>query len=270
MKSKTLGNRAEHFASFQDPSVIASYQYRPPFPPEVFTVLAGLITETPRRVLDIGCGTGFVARGLLPFVDTLDAVDVSAGMIEMGKRLPGGDDPRLRWIVGRAEEAPLDPPYALITAGDSIHWMDWPVLLPRLGTMLTANGYLAIFACGQEPPPWQADLLPIIQRYSTIRDYRPFDLVDALVRPGLFTVHGTHTTAPIPFTQSVEDYVASFHGRSSFSRERMPPGDIAAFDAAVRDLVTAYNPAAVTLSIVTTITWGKPHRPISGCQDMSP
>jgi SAM-dependent methyltransferase len=258
MGAMRASNRAEHFAAFQDPSVIQSYRYRPPFPPEVFTVLAGLITETPRRVLDLGCGTGFVARELLPYVDAVDAVDVSAGMIEVGKQLPSGDDPRLSWILGRAEDAPLDPPYALITAGDSLHWMDWPVLLPRLRGMLTATGHLAVFECGQEPPPWQAEIIPIIQRYSTIRNYTPFNLIDELVRRSLFTAHGTHTTAPIPFTQSVEEYIASFHGRSSFSRERMAPADADAFDAAVRDLVMAYNPTTVTLSLVTTITWGKP------------
>lgn len=258
MEPKMDGNWAEHFTSFQHPSVIQSYQYRPPFPPEVFSVLSRLITDTPRRVLDLGCGTGFVARELLPFVDAIDAVDVSAGMIAVGQQLPGGDDPRLCWVLGRAEDAPLNPPYALITAGDSLHWMDWPVLLPRLREMLTANGYLAIFECGQEPPPWQAELRPLIVRYSTIRNYRPYNLIDELKRLGLFALHGTHTTVPIPFTQSIEDYVASFHGRSSFSHDRMPPGDAAAFDAAVRNLVMAYNPETVTLSLVTTIAWGKP------------
>lgn len=258
MEPQSARIQAEHFTAFQDPSVIASYRYRPQFPPEVFTVLASLITETPRRVLDLGCGTGFVARELLPFVDAVDAVDVSRGMMEEGKQLPGGDDPRLRWILGRAEDTALDPPYALITAGDSLHWMDWAVLLPRLRAMLTANGHLAIFDNGQEPPPWQADLLPIIRRYSTIRDYTPCNVVDELVRIGRFTVEGAHTTAPIPFIQSVAEYIASFHGRSSFSHDRMAPEDAAAFDAAVRALVAAHTDGSVTLSLTTTITWGQP------------
>ena len=203
MRPKNARMQTEYFATFQDPSVIASYQYRPPFPPEVFIVLSGLITDMPRRVLDLGCGTGFVARELLPFVDSVDAVDVSAGMIEVGKQLPGGDDARLRWILGRAEEAPIDPPYALITAGDSLHGMDWPVLMLRLREMLTANGHLAIFENGQEPPPWQAELQSIILRYSPKREYTPFNLIDELVRLGLFTIHGGHRTAPVPFTQSV-------------------------------------------------------------------
>lgn len=90
----------------------------------MFNVLVGLIAGEPRTVLDLGCGTGFIARPLAPRVDRVDAIDVSEAMIEEGKRLPGGDHPHLQWIVGRAEDVALHPPYALITAGDSLHWME--------------------------------------------------------------------------------------------------------------------------------------------------
>src|SRR5438270_13066726 len=106
--------RADVAAAFEDRGVAASYRYRPQYPPAPFELLAGSIVDKPRAVLDIGCGTGFLARPLAPLVDRLDAVDVSAAMIEEGRHLPGGDDPRLRWIVGRVEDAPLDPPYALV------------------------------------------------------------------------------------------------------------------------------------------------------------
>jgi hypothetical protein len=64
-------------------------------------------------------------------------------MIEEGKRLPGGDDPRLRWMVGRIEDAPLDPPYALVTAGDALTLMDWDTVLLRLADALTPAGLFA-------------------------------------------------------------------------------------------------------------------------------
>jgi 2-polyprenyl-3-methyl-5-hydroxy-6-metoxy-1,4-benzoquinol methylase len=111
--------------AFQDRSVAAAYRLRPPYPPETFEVLAGLLADGPRVALDVGCGDGAIARPLAPLVDRVDAVDASAAMIEAGKGLPGGGHPRLRWIIGRAEDAPLRPPYALVTAGSSLHWMDW-------------------------------------------------------------------------------------------------------------------------------------------------
>ena len=47
-------------------------------------------------------------------------------MIARGQDLPGGDLPNLCWILGRAEEAIFArATYGLVTAGDSLHWMDW-------------------------------------------------------------------------------------------------------------------------------------------------
>lgn len=259
MEPKNARMRAGQSTAFQDSSVIAAYGYRPTYPAETFAVLAGLIDgDTPRRVLDLGCGTGLITRELLPFVDAIDAVDVSAGMIAGGRRLPGGDDPRIDWIVGRVEEVALAPPYALATAGDSLHWMDWHDVLPKIGAALGDGAVLAIMDLTIGPTPWRAELLPVIQRYSTAKDYVPFAVADEVERLGLFVVHGRHTTTPVPFTQSVDDYIASFHGRSSFSRERMTPEDYAAFDAAVRAVVTLYDAETVTQSIVTTIVWGRP------------
>ena len=74
-------------------------------------------------------------------------------MIEQGKVLLNGDHPKLRWIVGPAEEVGLDPPYALITAGESVHWMDWYTVMPRFAHMLTASRYLAILGVEHLPAP---------------------------------------------------------------------------------------------------------------------
>jgi ubiquinone/menaquinone biosynthesis C-methylase UbiE len=84
----------------------AAYRHRPPYPPAVFGVLAELIVDQPRAVLDVGCGDGALARHLVASVDRVDAVDVSVAMVENGRELPGGDHPRLRWMVGRVEEVP--------------------------------------------------------------------------------------------------------------------------------------------------------------------
>src|SRR6185437_12928782 len=54
---------------------------------------------------------------------------ISAAMIEAGRRRPGGDNARLRWLAGAAETVPLPGRYALVTAGASLHWMDWALVL---------------------------------------------------------------------------------------------------------------------------------------------
>jgi trans-aconitate methyltransferase len=261
-KPDFLGQR--YAAAFQEASVAAAYQARPPYPAAVFDLLAGLLGDQPGKVLDAGCGTGFLARPLAARVSQvahIDAVDISPAMIEQGKRLPHGESPRLTWMLGALEDAPLDPPYTLITAGDSLHWMDWATVMPRFAGLLTPNGALAILGVGQLPTRWDDDLLPIIRLYSVVAGHQQYDLIEELKTRGLFQEAGRQTTASIPFTQTLDSYVESFHGRASFPRERMGVPAAAAFDAEVRALVATHSPYSVTLQLVTEIVWGKPLRP---------
>ena len=92
---------------FKDPRVIAAYPARPPYAHGAIELLSDLAIDRPRRVLDIGCGPGDIARRLAPLVDHLDAVDFSAGMIELGRRLPGGDAANLSWVLAAVEDAPF-------------------------------------------------------------------------------------------------------------------------------------------------------------------
>jgi methylase of polypeptide subunit release factors len=48
----------EYGQQFQDESVAAVYRKRPPYPAEVFDTLEGLMAAGPKRVLDLGSGTG--------------------------------------------------------------------------------------------------------------------------------------------------------------------------------------------------------------------
>ena len=107
-------------AAFGHPGVARAYRHRPPYPDEVFDVLQSLISDRPRTVLDIGAGEGALARPLARRADHVDALDISAAMVAEGRERPGGRVPNLRWIVGAAETAPLDGPYALVTAGASL------------------------------------------------------------------------------------------------------------------------------------------------------
>lgn len=255
-KPNSLGPK--YSAAFQDASVVAAYPTRPPYPAKTFDILVGLMASEPHNVLDVGCGTGDIARRLAALVARVDAVDVSSRMIALGKTLPGGDGPNLRWIEGTAEAAPIEPPYAMVTAAESLHWMDWPVVMPRLRDALVADGYLAMIErCEQSP--WYDDLRPLFNHYSTNREFRPYTLSDELAHRGLFSTTGKRTTAGTPFDQSVDAYIESLHSRSSFSRERMRPEDVAAFDAHVRHVVAPYAQGDMLIYLVdATVVWGKP------------
>jgi hypothetical protein len=172
---------------------------------------------------------------------------------------PGGDDPRLCWIAGAMEDVPLTGPYALITTGESLHWMDWPVVMQRFRNLLAPGGWLAIVNRVEAPNPWAAELQQIINRYSTNREYQPYDLIQELTQRGLLRVAGSERTEYGPFTQSIDDYIESIHSRNGFSRDRMTAAAALAFDRAARETL---QPDAikdrVTLHVSGSVVWGTP------------
>jgi trans-aconitate methyltransferase len=248
----------EHAEVFKHHSIAEAYRYRPPYSTELFDILAGLISGEPRRVLDVGSGTGNIARNLIGRVESIDAVDFSQRMIEQGKQLPNGDHPHLRWLYGRVEEVELNPPYALVTAGESLHWMDWNIVLPRFHEVLIPDAYLAIVEQEAEPDPWSL-LSEIIPHYTTNKGYYTYDMVEALEQQKLFHKVGDKKTVPIAFVQSIDDYIESYHSRSGFSRERMGIESVQAFDQEARKiLLKIYADGNVTLQVVGRIVWGIP------------
>ena len=137
MTSKPGQWSSNYAQMFKDWSVAEDYRFRPGYTPETFLILGRLMAgRAPRRVLDVGCGTGFLARELTHYADHFDAIDFSVPAIEQGKSLPGGDSPKLRWLCAPMEEARLDATYDLITAGASLHWVDWEVVMPMFGRLL--------------------------------------------------------------------------------------------------------------------------------------
>jgi SAM-dependent methyltransferase len=259
-RAKPRGLGPDYAAQFCDASVADAYQHRPPYPLEVFDILADLVKGEPRRVLDLGCGRGEIARPLLDRVDQIDAVDASAAMIERGRALPGGDGPRLHWIVGPAESAALRPPYGLVVAASSLHWMDWEIVLPRLREALRPGAFVAIFDDQTMPIPWTEQLNALIPRYSTNREFEPYRLLDELESRGLFRLAGSRRTQAVPFRQPIDAYVESFHSRNGFSRQRQSVADARAFDDAVRAIVAphAVGDGEVELELCSTVHWGWP------------
>jgi len=188
----------------------------------------------------------------------VDAVDFSREMIEHGRRLPNGDHPHLRWIHGRVEDVALDPPYALVMAGASLHWMDLHTVLPRCHQLLTPGGFLAIVTNDTTPDAWSI-LGEIVPRYRIDGGYESFDMIGQLEQHDLFEVVGQTKVGPMLFRQSVDEYIESYHSRSGFSRERIGAAKAAAFDEEARKhLLGSYSDGMLTLQVTGSVVWGLP------------
>ena len=243
--------------AFKVQRVVDAYQHRPPYPPEVFDILTSLITDEPRTVLDVGAGSGDIARHLVNTVEQVDAVDFSQSMIERGKHLPNGDSPHLRWIYGKVEEVQLSPPYALITAGSSIHWLEWEKAFPLFRSILTTHGYLALVYRRTQPMPWDADLRKLRAQLLTPGHRRWARAAEELEARGFFSRHGERSTAPVLFFQSIDDFIEGLHSRSS--SELLSPQQAADFDRQIRSLLLHYHPNGILpLHVVGQVIWGRP------------
>src|SRR5206468_3283169 len=135
-------------------------------------------------------------------------------MIEAGKQMPYGADPKINWIVGGIETVDLQPPYALIVAAASLHWMPWEATLPRFARVLSQNGYLGLVENTGLPKAWDEESSPIVAHYSMNRDYRAYSMGDVaaeLQRRGLFQQVGVIEAQPVRFCQSVDSWIEAFH-----------------------------------------------------------
>lgn len=248
-------------ARFKHRSMAESYELRPPYPEETYRILLGLPGVTSGSVLDVGCGTGRIARSLVDHVAGVDAVDFSREMIRVGRSLDKGGHPDLNWILGRAEEVALKPGYALVTAGASIHWMDWSIVFPRFRELLNPDGCLAIVE-GDRPfnSPWGEAERALIRQYSTNRHFQQIDFIQELVNRNHLLPVGDRKTAPVHFSQTIDDYVESFHSRESMTREHMEDGNVRSFDAELSRVLADFadDEGIIHFQLQTRVVWGRP------------
>jgi SAM-dependent methyltransferase len=245
--------------AFEDDEVARNYRYRQPYPPEVFEILQGLLVE-PRTVLDAGSGTGALTIRLARFAKRVDAIDPSAAMLRVARRMPGSDNERIRWIEGTAESVRLEPPYGLITSGASIHWMDPEVVMPRFREALAPGGVLAIVNSESiySEQEWRGEFITLIRTFEPVAHHLEFvDLVRSLEASGHFVRDGQRTAAPVPYEQSVDDYIAMLASTSSLSRTTLG-ARADDFERDARALLARHSLTRVRAELVAEVVWGRP------------
>ena len=104
-------------------------------------------SDDPRRVLDVGCGTGLLLRLLaarLPEAERLLGIDAAAGMIAAAKSV--ANDSRLTFSEGFAENLPYpDETFDLVVSSTSFdHWEDQGAGLDECARVLASSGHLVL------------------------------------------------------------------------------------------------------------------------------
>lgn len=121
-------------------------RFRAGFPTAFFDRLASFgIGRADQRILDLGTGTGTLARGLARRGAAATGLDPSAPMLAESRRLDGDFDVRVMYTAGRAEALPFPGhSFDVVTAGQCWHWFDRPTAAAEARRVLEPGGSLVI------------------------------------------------------------------------------------------------------------------------------
>ena len=121
-------------------------RHRAGFPPELLDRLAAIGVVRPgARVVDLGTGTGSLARLFAQRGCEVTGVDVAAPLLEQARRLDRKAGVRVAYVEGRAEATGLPGGgFDVVSAGQCWHWFDRPTAALEVARLLVSGGAVVI------------------------------------------------------------------------------------------------------------------------------
>lgn len=141
------------------------------YPAELLeAVAAALSLAPPARILDLGCGPGFLALGFAALGLDVVAMDPEPEMLAAARDAARAADLPLTFVQGGSADltARLGR-FHLVTMGRSFHWMDREKTLTALDALIAPEGGIALFRDWHPEVPendWQQAWRAARHRYA--------------------------------------------------------------------------------------------------------
>ncbi len=188
MKGAPLASRS--MAAFKDhfSSVACAYRtFRPGYPPELFSWLAGAVARR-ETALDCGCGNGQASVALAGHFAAVFAVD--PGREQIRNAIP---HPRVTYRVAPAEETGCSPRSVdLVTAAQALHWFDLERFYREVRRVARDGAVVAAFTYGLLTVDEQVDRVIAALYHGILRGHWPAERAH---------VDAGYRTLPFPFPE---------------------------------------------------------------------
>lgn len=146
------------------------------YPPRLIdAVAAGTRLQRQGRVLDLGCGPGFLAIAFAALAGEVIGVDPDKAMLDVARSEAAAAGGTAQWLVGSSFDLPPGlGRFDLVVMGRSFHWMDRSATLAALDLIVAPGGSIALFADRHDKTrenAWHATMRAVADEFSPDHDF---------------------------------------------------------------------------------------------------